>query len=254
MRLQDGTSQVSEAAGARWRSHARIMVESSLFWQKQFRDFSLKSWIQNFVAGAVLGECEGWFYLLIGNDVSYVTRITDDIPFAWQAQYLVKWQGDSCCSAHCKWRFTGEADQSWDSCCVAGAVFGEVGMWLFVAGAAFCKTLDDSRSAKCCIFCHTKCVSKMGRVRSPKRRVRGDDFLFGLSWDYPGIVFMKPWIFRWNLELRISWQAQYLVSLKGDFTCSAHCKCCFICDADQSWDSCCVAGALFGWLLLLRAL
>ena len=22
----------------------------------------------------------------------------------------------------------------------------------------------------------------------------------------------------------ISWQAQYLVSLKGDFTCSAHCK------------------------------
>ena len=38
----------------------------------------------------------------IGNGVSYVTRITDDIDFAWQAQYLVKLEGDSCCSAHCK--------------------------------------------------------------------------------------------------------------------------------------------------------
>ena len=27
-----------------------------------------------------------------------------------------------------------------------------------------------------------------------------------------------------NLELKISWQAQYLVSSKGDFTCSAHWK------------------------------
>ena len=31
------------------------------------------------------------------------------------------------------------------------------------------------------VFFHTKCVSKMGRVRSPKRRVRDDDFIFG-SW------------------------------------------------------------------------
>ena len=29
---------------------------------------------------------------------------------------------------------------------------------------------------------------------------------------------------RSNLELRISWQAQYLVRLEGDFACSAHCK------------------------------
>ena len=40
--------------------------------------------------------------------------------------------------------------------------------------------------------------------------------------------------------------------------CSAHCKGCFICGADQSWDSCCVAAAIFaevaGWLLLLRAM
>ena len=38
----------------------------------------------------------------IVNDVSYVMRIKHEIHFAWQAQYLVKWEGDSCCSAHWK--------------------------------------------------------------------------------------------------------------------------------------------------------
>ena len=40
--------------------------------------------------------------LLIVNDVSYERRINHDIPFAWQAQCLVRLEGDSCCSAHCK--------------------------------------------------------------------------------------------------------------------------------------------------------
>ena len=55
--------------------------------------------------------------LRIVNNVSYVTRINDESVFF-----------------------------------VAGAVFGEVGVSLFVAGAAFCEILGDSRSAKCCIF------------------------------------------------------------------------------------------------------
>ena len=76
-----------------------------------------------------------------------------------------------------------------DSFCVAGAVFGEVGVWLFVAGAAFRAILGDSRSAKCCIFQY-KIVSKIGRVRSPKRRVRDDDFMVGSWSDYPRIVFI----------------------------------------------------------------
>ena len=38
----------------------------------------------------------------IVNDVSFVSRNNHDIPFAWQAQYLVRLQGDACCSAHCK--------------------------------------------------------------------------------------------------------------------------------------------------------
>ena len=39
---------------------------------------------------------------LIVNDVAYVMRIKHDFHFAWQAQYLVKLEGDACCSAHCK--------------------------------------------------------------------------------------------------------------------------------------------------------
>ena len=38
----------------------------------------------------------------IVNDVSYVMRINHEIHFAWQAQYLVRLEGDACCSAHWK--------------------------------------------------------------------------------------------------------------------------------------------------------
>ena len=49
-----------------------------------------------------------------------------------------------------------------------------------MAGAAFRAILGDSRSAKCCIF-HTKCVSKMGRVKG--LRSGGCEMTF-LSSDY----------------------------------------------------------------------
>ena len=38
----------------------------------------------------------------IGNEVSYVTQIIDDIHFAWQAQYFVRLEGDLTCSTHWK--------------------------------------------------------------------------------------------------------------------------------------------------------
>ena len=53
----------------------------------------------------------------IVNNVSYVTRISHDSHFA-----------------------------------MAGAVFGDVELSLFVAGAAFGEIWNDSRSVKCCIF------------------------------------------------------------------------------------------------------
>ena len=40
--------------------------------------------------------------LRIGNDISYVMRINHEIHFAWQGQYLVRFEGVDCCSAHCK--------------------------------------------------------------------------------------------------------------------------------------------------------
>ena len=91
---------------------------------------------------------------------------------------------------------------------MAGAVFGEVRVGLVVAGAALRNILGYSRSAKCCILQY-KIVSKMGRVRSPKRRVRDDDFVFGLSSDIPRISSNRLSIggstsgsFRSNLELQ----------------------------------------------------
>ena len=90
--------------------------------------------------------------LRIGNDVSYVSQITGDIDFGWQAQHLVRLDADCTCSAHWKWRFICDTDHWWHSFCLAGAVFGQVRVGLFVAGAALCDILGDSRSAKCCIL------------------------------------------------------------------------------------------------------
>ena len=59
---------------------------------------------------------------------------------------------------------------------MAGA-FDEIGTSISVVGATFLAILGDSQSAKYYLFIFfpiKKCVSKMGRVRSPKRRVRND--------------------------------------------------------------------------------
>ena len=65
-------------------------------------------------------------------------------------------------------------------------------------------------------------------VRSPKRRVRDDDFIVGLCSDYPrNVVELAEAIHGVSAEilnLQISWQAQYLVRLEADCACSAHCK------------------------------
>ena len=132
------------------------------------------------------------------NDVSYVTRINHEMHFAWQAQYLVKLECDFSCQAQHLVTF-------WE-----------------IAGARIC-----------CIFQY-KIVSKIGRVRSPKRRVRDDDFMVGLSSDCRRIVVESSFYWRKQftefplkaevLNLQISWQAQYLVRLVADCACSAHCK------------------------------
>ena len=69
-----------------------------------------------------------------------------------------------------------------------------------MAGAALGDILGDSRSAKCCIFQY-KIVSEIGRVRSPKRRVRDDDFMLGLSSNRLYIGGSNSESFQCNLEL-----------------------------------------------------
>ena len=75
-----------------------------------------------------------------------------------------------------------------------------------MTGAALRDILGDSRSEKCCILQY-KIVPKLGRVRSPKRRVRDDDFIVGcvriivgLSSDYPRIILESS--FYWRKRFR----------------------------------------------------
>ena len=62
----------------------------------------------------------------------------------------------------------------------------------------------------------------------------------------PRIVNDVSYVMRIYHEIHFAWQAHYLVKLEDDSCGSVHCKCCFICDADQPSDSFCVAGAVFG--------
>ena len=56
----------------------------------------------HFSAGEVFGDVTVTFVApRIVNNVSYVTRINHESHFAWQAQYSVMLEDDTCCSAHC---------------------------------------------------------------------------------------------------------------------------------------------------------
>ena len=49
--------------------------------------------------------------LRVVSDVSNVTGTNHACHFTWQAQYLVRLEGDACCSAQCEWRFICHEDQ-----------------------------------------------------------------------------------------------------------------------------------------------
>ena len=142
---------------------------------------------------------------------------------------------------------------------MAGAVFGELGFPLFVAGAAFGDILGDSRSAKCCIFQY-KMRLQDGTSKVSEAAGARCDFLIGICSDYPRIVFIlaeaiqrvsaaifkiswQAQYLRWRLTLlaprignevscvtrinhgiHFAWQAQHLVRFEVDFACSAHWK------------------------------
>ena len=188
----------------------------------------------------------GWRVLPVAprivNDVSYVMWINHEIHFAWQVRYLVRLEGVDCCSAHCKWRFICDVDQSWDSFCVAGAVFGEVAGWCLLLRALY-------------MTFHMWCGSIMRFILRGRRSI---------WWGWRAltvalrIVNAVSYAMRINHDIPFAWQAQCLVRLEGDSRCSAHRKWRFICEHEQYCHSFCVAGAVFGevagWCLLLCAL
>ena len=132
---------------------------------------------------------------------------------------------------------------------MAGAVFGDVELALFVAGAVFGEIWNDSRSAKCCNFQYKMLVvgvkSNLGCEAGCGLTVSWSDharIMLG-SWSDHARIMLGSWSdhgrigralemtfhpFSANFfEIRdghFSWQAQYLVSLDYDACCSAHCK------------------------------
>ena len=73
--------------------------------------------------------------LSIGGSIQGVSAEILSFKISWQAQYLVRLEGDLIGSAHWKWRFICDADHRGHSFCVAGAVFGDVGGWLYLLHA-----------------------------------------------------------------------------------------------------------------------
>ena len=121
---------------------------------------------------------------------------------------------------------------------MAGAVFGEVEVSLFVAGAVFGEIWNDSRSAKCCIFqykmpvvgvksnlgCEAGCgvtvsFSDHGRIQLGSS---SDPARIGPALEMTFQLFSRN--FAEILENHFAWQAQYLVMLEDATCCSAHCK------------------------------
>ena len=180
-RLQDGTSKVSEAAGARWRFCVRIIVGYPRISSNRLS-----------IGGSIQGaSAEIWRFQI-----------------SWQAHYLVRLQGDFTCSTHWKWRFICDADQWWHSFCVAGAVFGDVGGWLYLLDALEMTFHMWRRSVMTFILRGRRSIWWCWRVTLLAPRIGND----------------VSYVTQISDDIHFAWQAQYLVMLEGDFTCSSHWK------------------------------
>ena len=190
--------------------YRRIMVESSFYWRKHFRDFPHKSWPSRFRARRSIwwGWRVTWLAPHIGNDVSYVTQIIDDNHFAWQAQYLVRFQLSVLCSTYWKWRFICDADHWWHSFCVAGAVFGEVAGWLYLLHALEMTFHMWRRSLMTFILRGARSIWWSCRVPLLPPRIGND----------------LSYVTQITDDIDFAWQTQYLVKLDADSCCAAHCK------------------------------
>ena len=175
-RLQDGTSKFSEAAGARWRFYPRIILGLS-------------------------SDCARIVFLL-AEALQDVSAEILSFKISWQAQYLVRLEGDLTGSAHWKWRFICDADHRRHSFCVAGAVFGEVGGWLYLLHRLEMTFHMWRRSSTTFILCGRGSIWWGWRVTLLAPQIGND----------------VSYVTQIIDDIHFAWQAQYLVRLVGDFS------------------------------------
>ena len=149
-------------------------------------------------------ECRRIVFLL-AEAIHGVSAAILNLKISWQAQYLLRLEVDIACSAHWKWSFIWDADQTWDSFCVAGAVFAEVGGWL-------------------CLLCALEMTFHMRRGSIMRFILRGRrSICWGsrLTLLAPRILNDVSYVTRINHEMHFAWQAQYLVKLDCHFSWQA---------------------------------
>ena len=163
--------------------------------------------------------------------------------FRGKAHYLVRLQGAFACSAQWKWGCICDADHWWRSFCVAGAVFGEVGGWLYLLQALEMTFHMWRRSLMTCILRGRRSIwwgwrvtllaPPIGNDVSYVRQISDD---LDIAWQ--GQVFGEGWRVT-SLSPRIGNEVSYVTQIIDDVHF-------------------CVAGAVFGdvggWLYLLHAL
>ena len=110
---------------------------------------------------------------------------------------------------------------------MAGATFGDVGMSLSVAGAAFGAMFEcrfwwqaqrlakiwETAGARNVELSYTKCGSKVRKIPLPNGRARDDQVIFGSCSDHVRIMVDSPAIA--NLTLHVSFIANRSVTFSG---------------------------------------
>ena len=179
-----------------------IILGSSFYWRKHFRDFPLKSWASRFcfVVGAILDEVGGWVHLPQALEMTFQIWRGSLMTFMLHARRSIWWG----CRVNLLVHALEMTCHMWRKSLITFILRGRRNIWwgwrmTFRDRRSTSWHLGDSRDAKCCIL-EYKIVSKIGRVRSPKRRVPDDDFMVKLSSGYPWIILGSS--FYWRKHFR----------------------------------------------------
>ena len=226
--LYKNASQVSRAAGARWRFYRRIMVGLS---SNRLYIGGSNSWIFRWSLELRIWWQPQYLVMLEGAqtpvaprivlDVSFETRINHGSHFSWQAQYLVKLKITPVMLKALYWTFIYDEDQPSESFSVAGPILRDVGRWLLLLRALY----------------RTFHVRQGSIIRAIFRGRPNIWWCWRVTLVAPRIVMDVSCETRINHQSHLAWQTQYLVMLEGDSCCSAHCNGRFMWDKDRSSES-----------------